>query len=297
MAETGTRSVAFNEAHLRDGEAAPVAGYLNYVLAALTMSTLLILRRDRIMLAAVLVMLPVAIPLILVFLTIGPYGEDGTGLFMRLVERIHINTMAPLLALFFGTMLVAEDAESKTLSYLLVRPTPRSAWLIGRFGGSFLVTALVLGMSLVMTTAASTALPNLDTDAEGIHLLLHHLGVAALALLAYGGLTAFLGAMTKRPIVFGVLLIYGWQQMAIYIPGLVDFFTIQKYTDAILPAIEGERDEYVFQQAFIEYQKQMYYISPTSALMMLVMLIVAFITFTVIAVRWREYASPGAAGS
>ena len=78
----------------------------------------------------------------------------------------------------------------------------------------------------------------------GFAAVAHYSGVALLGLLAYGAVTMFLGAVTKRPIVIGVLLLYGWQRVATAVPGLIDFLTVQKYTDTLLPALAEERGKY-----------------------------------------------------
>ena len=266
------------------------------LMAAFGHSLISTVRRQRIVLAAVITMLPVLIPLAMAFLSPKQFAEDGSKVFSQMLEQVHINVLAPLLALFFGTMLLGEDIETQTLPFMLTRPTFRSAWVFGRFLSYLLVSAFVLLLSIFLTFAACTALDKLGFDKVGITLLLHYSGVAFMALVGYGSVTIFLGVMTKRPIVIGVLLLYGWQKLATLVPGLIDFFTIQKYTDAILPKLATQRANVEIQTALGTFQKEVFMISAGKALIVLVAISLVFLTASTLALRWREFAGPRAVG-
>ena len=205
--------------------------------------------------------------------------------------------MAPLLALFFATMLVGQDVENQTIPYVLTRPIPRSAWLLGRFIAYMIIATVLLGLSIALTFAASTSLEDLGFSGSDLQLLFHYLGVMVLALLAYGALTLFLGAATKRPVVYGVALIYGWQSLAMIVPGLVDFLTIRKYVEAVLPAVATMRDTQQGPDNVFTFDKQIYAVGAGESILTLALITAAFVVLTVVTVRAREYASAHAAGA
>ncbi len=272
-------------------------GYITYLRAAFGHSLLITVRRQRIVLAAAITMLPVLIPLAMAFLSPKQFAEDGSKVFSQMLEQVHINVLAPLLALFFGTMLVGEDIETQTLPFMLTRPIFRSAWVFGRFISYLAVSAFILLLSVALTFAACTALDKLTFDRPGIVLLLHYAGVAFMALAGYGAVTVFLGVTTKRPIVIGVLLLYGWQRLATLVPGLIDFFTIQKYTDAILPKLATQRANVEIQTVLGTFQKEVFIISGGKALIVLSLITLSFLIGSTLALRWREFAGVRAAGS
>jgi ABC-type transport system involved in multi-copper enzyme maturation permease subunit len=274
----------------------PNRGYANAAAASFSHALILMLRRQRVLLAAGITMLPVIIPLALAFLLNSQYSDDGNVNFIRLAEDIYINVLAPLLALFFATMLVGEDAESQTLPYTLTRPIPRSAWVLGRFAAYGVVSCAILCTSLFITFAACTTLEGLSFAPDDLRLAAHYAAVACANLFATGALTMFLGAYFKRPIVVGVLLLYGWQYLANLVPGVVDFLTIQKYTDALLPQLAESRHNVEIRTALLTYSKEIFMVSASKALLTLAGIVVGFVAATVITVRRREFASARAAG-
>lgn len=259
-------------------------------------SLMLMLRRQRLILAAVIAVLPVLIPLALALLGNNYVSEPGDDVFGKMAKEAHINVLAPLLALFFATMIIGEDVETRTIPLMLTRPMPRSAWVLGRFAAYLLVTATILGGSIFLTYAASTALPDLSFDANGIERLVTYEATMFLALMANGAFALFLGAVSKRPIVIGVLALYGWQRLATVVPGVIDFMTITKYTNELLP-IGAEASNAAMREELLEFKKQIYYVGATKAAIMLLAITAAFLIASVVVVRIREYATDRAAGT
>lgn len=280
------------------GQRPPRGGYFTYLTASFGQMMLMILRQNRLILVSVITLLPVTIPLAVAFLTKSAFADDGRVIFVKMMEEAHVNVLAPLLALFFASMLVGEDVEMQTLPYVLTRPQPRSAWVIGRFCAYFVIAGSILFASMSLCFLACTALSGLHVNnPDDLLLLAQYVGVGLLALISYGALAALLGAYTKRPIVYGVLLLYGWQRFALIIPGLIDFLTIQKYTDALLPKLAISTSRREIQTALGTYSKEFFDVSLQSALLSLGAMTLVMVLLCIYAVRHREYAASRAAGS
>lgn len=263
--------------------------YPAFILAVFAHSLVTMLRRKRVILAAGLSLMPVVIPLVLAFLSTMSFAEDGNRVFVRLMESLYLQALAPLLALFFGCMAIGEDVESQVIPYLLTRPLPRSAIVLGKFGSYWCIASVIVCLSVLLTFAACTSLGGLDFTRNTLVMLAHYEVVAVLALFAYGALAIFLGAALKRPIIVGIFLVFGWQRFAYYMPGVVDFLTIEKYVLAILPRLATERENIVLKTAFAEFQKQQLIIDAPKALASLMIMSAIFLLLTSLIVRWREY--------
>lgn len=259
-------------------------------------SLMLMLRRQRLILAVVIALLPVIIPLALAFLSTADFAESGFDVFTKMAKEAHINVLAPLLALFFATMIVGEDVESRTIPLMLTRPMPRSAWVMGRFTAYMGVTTVILGTSLFLTFAASSALADLSFNRDGLWRLATHEFAMFMALMANGALALLLGAITRRPIIIGVLVLYGWQRLATAVPGVVDFMTIMKYTNELLPTSAVATSARA-KETLVEFTRKVYYVGATEAALMLLAITAAFLVVAIVAVRVREYATDRAAGS
>lgn len=273
-------------------------GYGTVLFASCAHALQTLSRRKRLALAALIVFLPVLIPLALAFFSTSEFAEFGNKVFVQLVEELFINIFPSLLALFFAGMLITEDIEMRTMTYILTRPVPRSAWVLGRFLAYLIISSAIMVCACGLTFVASTMHADLRLDRwADLMLLLHYICVILLALPAYGAFAVFLGAFTKRAIIYGVILLYGWQYVATLVPGIVDFFTIQKYTDALLPVMPTQRHVVEIQTALGTFQRQVFLIGGTKAIMVLIGITVVFLGLTIFAVFRREYAADRAAGS
>lgn len=271
--------------------------YLRSIRTSFGQSVLMILRHKRVLLASGVTFVPVIIPVALAFLSTGLYADNGYEIFVQMVEQLYLKAMAPLLALFFGCMLIGEDIEAQTIPYILTRPVPRSGWVLGRFGAYLIISSAILLTSILLTFFACTALGGLTLDEQYLDLLLHYAAVSVVALVGYGSLCTFLGAMVKRPVVFGVVFLFGWQRMAGLVPGLVDFLTIEKYIMALLPPLAIEREVLVLRTVLFDFVKEELVISPTRAGVTLSVITLMFLFLTAYVVRTREYSSARAIGS
>ena len=162
--------------------------------------------------------------------------------FYALVVAVYwIRNVLPLMALFHATSLIADEVEGKTLTYLLTRPLTRPSILAGKFA-AYLATSLgialpaaVLTFFILMTTrgwaGVGASVPDLFRD----------LGAIALTLVAYGALFTLLGVLLRRPVIPGLLFLFGWELIA-NLPGYLPRFTLTAWLRSLIhhrPAQEG----------------------------------------------------------
>jgi hypothetical protein len=65
--------------------------------------------------------------------------------------------------------------------------------------------------------------------------LLTDLGLLGLGLLAYGAFFAFIGATVKRPLLVGLLFVFGWEFISMALPGYLKRITIAYYLQGLVP--------------------------------------------------------------
>jgi len=272
-------------------------GYGRYVRTFFLHALIIMARRQRAILAGALALFPVIIPLAMAVVSDSRFSESGSQVLVRMTEVLYLKAIAPLLALFFACMLIGEEVETQTMPYLLSRPAPRSAMVLGKFLAFVMLSTCIMAPSLMLTFAACTLLGDLAFDAEGIKLLAHYTGVMIAALGGYGALCMLLGALTKRPMIVGIALIFGWQRLALYAPGLIDFFTVEKYINAMLPRLATERAKPVVQAALAEFHKKELLIALPQALCGLLVIFTLTLGLTTLVLRWREYTAARALGN
>lgn len=271
--------------------AVPSPSYLRYVHTFFMFTLLGLLRQRRVILGGIVTLIPVIIPVAMSFFSSGAFADEGGPVFVKMMELLYLKAIIPLLALFFGCMLIGEDIESQTMPFMLTRPLPRSAYVLGRYLAYVVITAAVLVPSMFLTFVGCTSLATFGFSMPNVLLMLHYNLIAVLGLMAYGALCMFLGATVKRPIVVGVIFLIPWQRLALRIPGYVDFATIEKYMNLMLPVLPTQRENVLMREVMSGISKQEVLISPLAAGITLVGVSAVFVILTQLAVRWREFSN------
>jgi len=71
--------------------------------------------------------------------------------------------------------------------------------------------------------------------------LVKDLVLLALGLAVYGAVFAFVGAKFRRPLLVGLIFIFGWEQAALAFPGYLKRFTVAYYLQGLVPhAMPGD---------------------------------------------------------
>jgi ABC-type transport system involved in multi-copper enzyme maturation permease subunit len=197
----------------------------------------------RSLLMACLLGLPILLSVIF-RLVLGARLATGVGspdLYGILVAFYYVRNVLPLAALFYATSLVADEVESKTLTYLLTRPIPRNAILAGKFLAYLTTTVcLTLPAAIISFFLLATA-PGAMGIRAGAGDLVRDLGVMVLTLLVYGALFTFAGVLLKRPLIPGLLFLFIWELLA-NLRGYMPRLTVTAYVRSLLrhrPAQEG----------------------------------------------------------
>jgi hypothetical protein len=107
----------------------------------------------------------------------------GIGVFGIIIWMLFLRFIVPILGVFYGTALMADEVEDKTITYLFTRPIPRGAVLIGKYLAYLACTALVVLPSVMLVYFLLVRFP----DVPGTFVqLLTDLGLLGLGLAVYG---------------------------------------------------------------------------------------------------------------
>src|SRR5258708_5306473 len=74
----------------------------------------------------------------------------GAALFGMMMWLLYIRFIVPVLGVFYGTALIADEVEDKTITYLFTRPIRRGAVLVGKYLAYLACTILLVLPSVVM---------------------------------------------------------------------------------------------------------------------------------------------------
>jgi ABC-type transport system involved in multi-copper enzyme maturation permease subunit len=156
----------------------------------------------------------------------------GFGIFGVMIWMLFLRFIIPVLGVFYGTALMADEVEDKTITYLFTRPISRGAVLVGKFLAYLACTFLVVLPSVMIVYFLLVPLSALPSTFGS---LVIDLALLALGLAVYGGVFAFVGAFFKRPLVIGLVFAFGWEQVTLALPGYLKQLTIAYYLQALVP--------------------------------------------------------------
>ena len=273
----------------------PAPGFLASSLRIFDLSIGEMLWSRRTIFMALVVGAPVFIALLLrVLVGLGaPLMEDvrnggtsirmtGPSIFGLMIWVFYLRFTVPILGVFYGTSLMADEVEDKTITYLFTRPIRRGAVLFGKYLAYLACTVFVVLPSVILVYLL--VVPMRGTLGGSFLDLVKDLMLLTLGLAAYGALFAFVGARFKRPLMIGLIFIFGWEQAALAFPGYLKRFTVAYYLQGLVPhAMPNDGVISVVQSIFQE--------SPTLAgsLLGLGAIFAVFLTWGAWSVERREY--------
>jgi ABC-type transport system involved in multi-copper enzyme maturation permease subunit len=140
--------------------------------------------------------------------------------------------------LFFGSGIINEETDNKTLVFLTTSPIPKPAVVLGKFAAYALLGVIIVDIGLILCFLTI----NIDRlgEMEYVKEFLSFVGAGILALVAYMALFTLLGALMKKAgVVLGLLFIFGWESLVQYIPGITQKFTVIHWVKSMLPQVSG----------------------------------------------------------
>ena len=156
----------------------------------------------------------------------------GAAIFGTFVSVLFVRFAVPVLGVFYGTGIVADEVDDRTITYLFTRPIPRGAVVVGKYLGYLVCSCLVVLPAVVLVHFALVPLADVGRTAW---VLVRDLGALALGLAVYGALFALVGAVVRRPLVIGLLFAFGWEPLALVLPGYLRRATVTYYLQALVP--------------------------------------------------------------
>jgi ABC-2 type transport system permease protein len=206
---------------------------------------------------------------------------EPASIFGVLIWVPFLRFIVPVLGVFYGTSLIADEVEDKTITYLFTRPIRRSAVLVGKYIAYLACTTLVVLPSVMLVFFLLVPFAQIGASFRA---LLIDLGLLAIGLAAYGAVFALVGVIVKRPLVASLIFAFGWEQAALIIPGYLRRFTVMYYLQSLVPHSTLSDNVIALLEAFITNPP-----SPLVSVLSLVFAVVASLALAGRVIERREY--------
>jgi ABC-type transport system involved in multi-copper enzyme maturation permease subunit len=207
---------------------------------------------------------------------------NGPAIFGLMIWAFFMKFSVPVLGVFYGTSLIADEVEDKTITYLFTRPIAREAVLIGKYLAYLACTVFVVLPSIVLVWVL--VIPMGGSLGANFLDLIKDLGIVAVGLAVYGAVFAFIGAYFKRPLLIGLAFIFGWETAVLAFPGSFKLFSVAYYLQGLVPhAMPNDSTASLLQAIFRETP------TLTNSVVTMTLILVVFLGLAARIVARREY--------
>jgi len=207
----------------------------------------------------------------------------GATIFGMIIWLLYIRFILPILGVFYGTSLIADEVDDKTITYLFTRPIPRSAVLLGKYLAYLACTVLLVLPSVMLVYFLIVPVGG-GSIAATFPSLVMDFGMLIVGLAAYGAVFALVGARIKRPLVVGLVFAFGWEPTVLLFPGYLKRATVAYYLQALVT-------HEMPQDSAVSLLMQVFHEVPSVATSLLCLAVIVGVTLWLAgrAVEGREY--------
>ena len=200
--------------------------------------------RWRILLLLLLAILPVA----LVALVSAALGEDETSnreFINTLLDGLLIAGILPLVMMVLATTAFGNELEDRTLSFLVLKPVPRSLIVLPKLLASIIVGGpILIASGVVATLLGASSVGAVLVVIDGQIQAAAAVGLALLAgVITYATIFTWAGLITTRALAFALVYVFLWEGLVSSLLAGARYLSIRGYTLGILHGIDDQSFE------------------------------------------------------
>jgi ABC-2 type transport system permease protein len=209
-----------------------------------------------------------------------PTALPPAQVFGTLMSTSVIRFLVIFVTLFYGTALISEEVEGKTLTFLFMRPIAKPAIMMGKYLALVWIGAVMVVPTVILSYLILYLQSDMRPFFQDMGVLGRDIPIVLLALLAYGSFFALLGAWLKHSILVGLIYAFGWEGFVAILPGFTRKLTITHYIQSIFPHEDtlGAISMMIGQRT-----------DPVESTVTLVLLTTLFLAIAALVLREKEY--------
>jgi len=211
----------------------------------------------------------------------GNWTESGQVVFQNFLMVFFLQFLIVLLALFYGSSLVVEELDNRTMPYLITRPVRRAAIILGKYLAYLSLATIMLFSSVLLSYLILNLGP--EFSLEDLETVIRYSLILWMGLAAYLSFFGFLSTWLKKPILVGLAFGFGWESVIQYFPGTTQKLSVAHYLKSLLPQYTTSGGKLGF--LFIRLEPT----RPLLAVLILVGIVALFLTLACIIFSYREY--------
>ncbi|MFO7792906.1 MAG: ABC transporter permease subunit [Candidatus Saliniplasma sp.] len=157
-----------------------------------------------------------------------PHGlNEGSDFFDLLV----ISFFLPLINMIFGSSLISDEIEDKSITQVLISPLSRTKLYLGYYISLIIVS--IIAMWLILTSGFLTYFGIVGLDSEALQLYLNIGSLVVIGSVVYSSLFIFVSILLKKSLYFGLFYVFIWEGFVGSLEGKIKLVSIRHYLRSI----------------------------------------------------------------
>ncbi|MGQ9696445.1 MAG: ABC transporter permease [Armatimonadota bacterium] len=160
----------------------------------------------------------------------GPEQFDPRMAYNTLAAGLVFGFMLTILSVLFGTSIVSQELEQKTIVYLLTRPVHRARVLLAKAAAAVIIVSVSVWMAALLLAAVVFGADGMSSPE-----LARDLMVLALGALTYTSLALLLATLVNKAMLYGLYFAFGWESWVPMLPGSFQKVSVMTYLRVLAP--------------------------------------------------------------
>ncbi len=153
--------------------------------------------------------------------------EEGSDL----MDFFVISFFLPLMCMIFGSSLIRDEIEDRSITHVLTAPISRTKMYMGYYISVFIVS--IFAAWLILTSGFVTFFGILGVDMEAVRIYFDIVSIVAFGTLVYSSLFVLVSIVIERSLYFGLFYVFIWEGFVGSLPGNIKLVSIRHYLRSI----------------------------------------------------------------
>lgn len=148
-----------------------------------------------------------------------------------LLDIFVISFFLPLMSMIFGSSLIRDEIEDKSITNVLTAPISRTKMFLGYYFSIVIVSVFAVWLILTSGFLTYFSISGFDTEALNIYLSMGVL--VALGTVVYSSLFILVSVLMEKSLYFGLFYVFIWEGFVGSLPGNIKLVSIRHYLRSI----------------------------------------------------------------
>lgn len=187
--------------------------------------------RWRLLIIVLLAVLPVALSA-LMFALAGDDSDFAEEFTNVIIDAMIIAAIMPIVMIVLATTAFRHELDDRTLSYLILKPIPRSLIVLPKLLASVIVGGLLVIISGIIATLIGT-----EGSAQAVLAVTIALSVGVVT---YATIFIWAGLISSHALGFALIYVFLWEALVTSLLSGVRYLSVRGYVLSIINGIDGE---------------------------------------------------------